>query len=919
MSMVGKSLAHYEITAEIGKGGMGEVYQAKDTKLGRDIAIKVLPEEFARDGDRIARFQREAKLLASLNHSNIAAIHGLEAADGAHFLVLELVEGQTLAERIKGGPIDIEEALKLGLQIAEALEAAHEKGVIHRDLKPANIKVTPEGKVKVLDFGLAKAYAGDPENMNLSNSPTLSDMATQQGVILGTAAYMPPEQAKGKTVDKRADIWAFGVVLFEMLTGRQLFAGETASEILAAVIKSEPEWNSLPPNLHPRIRFLLERCLEKDPRNRYSGVNDARVDIEKVLADPGGVFARPAASSGSPTLLRQILLWGAVTVILVIVAGIVAWNLKGPEPRQVVHLGYELPEDQQLMQTPWGSVSVAVSPDGSKFVYLATDGLYLRSLDQSDARRMPISDNIGGAFFSPDSKWLGYFSTADKKLKKIAISDGVPMDLCELQRDFAGAHWCQDNTIVFSEFPAGIMRIPDTGGTPEPLFNTGNAGLPLMANILPGGKNVLFTSLIDGQTKNVMIYSLESGEMKELFPGESAVYYPTGHIVYNETNSRKLCARTFDLDRLQDTGGTVLLMDGIVGSSLAQNGTFIYVKQAGDPLQPGDAGFSEVRQPGRTLWWVDRSGVGEQIDTPEYMYNYLKISPDGEKIALTADIQGNLDIYVLDLFRDNVLSQLTFNKLVDQQAVWSPDSERIAYTAMGSEVDEIGGVFGIYLKAADGTGEAEYLSTSPGKVVIPYSWSEDGETLLTGEVPGSMKNFDIGMIPLEGDHTNQLLLKEECEEKQPQLSPNGQWLAYTSDESGKTQVYVRHFPDMKGRWKLSTDAEGGNSPRWSHDGTELFYIVGDNVAEKVMRVKVETETSFSHGNPEVLFEGDYLGMIATNCFPYDVHPDGKRFLMMKDASPAAESAEEPKAVPSPHKINIVLNWDLELMQRVPVN
>jgi serine/threonine protein kinase len=307
--MIGKTLAHYEISAQIGRGGMGEVYQAKDTKLGRDVAIKVLPEEFARDADRVARFQREAKLLASLNHPNIAAIYGLEEAEGTHFLVMELIEGDTLRDRIKSGPVPVEEALKLALQMAEALEAAHEKGVIHRDLKPANIKVTPEGKVKILDFGLAKAYVGGQENISPMDSPTISAAATQQGVILGTVAYMSPEQAKGKSVDKRADIWAFGVVLFEMLTGRQLFTGETASETLASVMKSEPEWDNLPPNLHPRIRLLLERCIEKDPKNRYSGISDARVDIQKVLADHSGVIVQPVTAAEPRTRLRTMLPW----------------------------------------------------------------------------------------------------------------------------------------------------------------------------------------------------------------------------------------------------------------------------------------------------------------------------------------------------------------------------------------------------------------------------------------------------------------------------------------------------------------------------------------------------------------------------------------------------------------------------------
>jgi serine/threonine protein kinase len=376
--MIGKSLVHYEISAQIGKGGMGEVYQAKDTKLGREVAIKVLPEEFALDTDRVARFQREAKLLASLNHPNIAAIYGLEESDGTHFLVMELIEGETLKDRIKSGTIPVEEALKLALQMAEALEAAHEKGVIHRDLKPANIKVTPDGKVKILDFGLAKAFAGDQSNINLADSPTISAAATQQGMILGTAAYMSPEQAKGKIVYKRADIWAFGVVLFEMLTGKSLFSGEDVSSTLARVLEREPDYSTLPQMLHPRIQFMLERCLRKDPKDRYSSISDARVDIQSVLADPSGVFAQPSFITKPKKRLRVGISWLAAALVFgLVIAGVAVWYLKPPEPPDITRFYYELPEGQQF--STLNAKVLAVSPDGKQFIYNTSKGIYLRS------------------------------------------------------------------------------------------------------------------------------------------------------------------------------------------------------------------------------------------------------------------------------------------------------------------------------------------------------------------------------------------------------------------------------------------------------------------------------------------------------------------------------------------------------------
>jgi eukaryotic-like serine/threonine-protein kinase len=425
--MIVKTLGHYEITSQLGRGGMGEVYQAKDLKLGRDVAIKVLPEEFAKDADRVARFQREATLLASLNHPNIAAIYGLEESGGTDFIVLELVEGETLADQLKRGPIPVEESLKLALQIAEALEAAHEKGIIHRDLKPGNIKVTPEGKVKVLDFGLAKAFAGEQADLNLSNSPTLSQAATQQGVILGTAAYMSPEQARGKAVDKRADIWAFGCVLFEMLTGRAAFSGKDVTDILAAVIRSEPEWNNLPSNLHWRLREVIERCLKKDAKDRYHDISDVKADIQRVLTDPSGVLVQPVTVLEARSRLRTMLPWIAAALILgVIIAGVAVWKLKPSKPRQVVRFFYDLPEEQQF--TDLNFEMLAVSADGKQFIYCTPGGLYLRSMNELETKLIIGTETIPtNPFFSPDGKWIGYRSAADGKLKKIAISGDAVM------------------------------------------------------------------------------------------------------------------------------------------------------------------------------------------------------------------------------------------------------------------------------------------------------------------------------------------------------------------------------------------------------------------------------------------------------------------------------------------------------------
>jgi len=911
--MIIKTLGHYQITGQLGKGGMGEVFLAKDQVLGRDVAIKVLPEEFSRDADRVARFQREAKLLASLNHPNIAAIHGLEESGGMSFLVLELVEGETLADQIRRGPIPVEESLKLALQIAEALEGAHEKGVIHRDLKPANIKVTPDGKAKVLDFGLAKAFAGDKE-VNLSHSPTLSDAATQQGIILGTAAYMSAEQAKGKTVDRRADIWAFGVVLFEMLTGRQLFTGETVSETLAAVIKSEPEWERLPPNLHPRIRLLLERCLEKEPKDRYGVIGDARVDIQKALSDPGGVFARPAAAAEPQTKPRPPYRWIAAAVVLTaLAAGAIFWMRPAP-PTQlplVTRFEHELPKDQIVLDSI-GLPMLAVSSDGSKFVYSTAGGLYMRSAGELEARPIPGVTGIPVApFFSPDGKWICYWSVGDGQLKKIAVSGGVPVTLARSSYP-AGSTWNADNTIMYGQSGTGtgvsIMRVPANGGTPE-LVVKGQAG---PNQFLPDGKSVLCT--LTPPPYKVAVMSLKSGEIKELFPGDTPRYLPTGHIVYAVGNN--LFAAAFDLNRLEAAGTPVPVIEGVfrLGDSgfplyaVSDNGTLVYVPQTS---------WAAATLPQRELVWVDRGGREEPLGALPNSYRSPRISPDGTRVSLsveagrTDEARNSSDIWIWDLAR-KTLSRLTFGGGFNMASIWSPDGKRIAYLGLRNTTSAV-----VYWKAADGTGKDEPLGAKEPAVGCPSSWSDDGGSLAlmeltvfaSGTAVGEELGSNIGVLSTSGERKYRLLLGEKYQEIQPRISPNGRWLAYASDESGRYEVYVRPFPEVEGgRWQVSTS--GGDSPLWSRDGRELFYRSGD----AVMSVSVKTEPSFSLATPGVLFRGNYVAsafkLIDFEPAPWDVSPDGKRFLMMKPRS-SGDAAEG-------RKIMVVMNWQEELKQRVQV-
>jgi serine/threonine protein kinase len=886
----GTKLSHYEITSQIGKGGMGEVYQAKDQKLGRDVAIKVLPEEFARDSDRVARFQREAKLLASLNHPNIAAIYGLEESDGTHFLVMELIEGQTLDDQIKSGAIPVEESLKLALQIAEALEAAHEKGVIHRDLKPANIKVTPDGKVKVLDFGLAKAFAGEQADLNLSNSPTLSVAATLQGVILGTAAYMSPEQAKGKSVDKRADIWAFGAVLFEMLTGKPAFPGDDISEILASVIKGDSNLALLPKNIHARVRELLNRCLQKDLRKRYADIADARYEIEQVLADPGGVWVQPKMEGESLKKLKFGLPWVAViTALGIIIAVATVWRLKPPESKRVTKFDFELPAGQQL-----GSLNERafdISPDGRQIVYKTEDGLYLRSLDEMKPRLIPgTEDNPQKPFFSPDGKWIGYISGADGKLKKISVKGGMAVPIADVNST-GFFSWGENDSIVYADGES-IWRISAKGGDPKLLFKSNE--ICISPQVLNDGKTVMYTA--GSSPMKIILQPLESGDRKELFPGDTARYLPTGHIIYAVETS--LYIIPFDDERLEPKGYPVLMAQGVLRSggapqyAVSDSGTLVYV--------PETFAASAIQ---RTLVLVDRDGNEEPISAPPDNYRQPALSPDGKKLAIVIGPTLGCDIWIWDLVREAFDTRLTSSGEINVNPLWSLDGKRIVFTSFQE------GKLGLFWKSADGTDEVESFFSLPGisLEIFANSWAEDGNILLLQEQQGGQ--VDIGILSLKNERNRKPLLQNSYYEGQPRMSPDGHWIAYSSDEAGRREIYVRPYPDInKTRHTISTS--GGDNPLWSLDGGELYYRKGNSV----MAVSIETEPEFNARKPTVLFSGEYITTAQGDIPPWCMHPDG-RFLMIKP-TPSKDGESENLG---PRKINVVLNWFEELKQKVPVD
>jgi Tol biopolymer transport system component len=712
----------------------------------------------------------------------------------------------------------------------------------------------------------------------------LSVAATQQGVILGTAAYMSPEQARGKAVDKRSDIWAFGAVLFEMLTGQAAFQGEDVTEILASVVKADVNLDLLPPKIHPRISEALIRCLQKEQKKRYADIGEAEYEIERVLADPGGVFIQPISAVKPRRKARIGLPWAAAVFILgSIIAAIAVWNLKPVEPHRLTRFDYDLPEGQQFGRTVYSAL--AVSPDGRQFVYSTGNGLYLRSLDEWTAKLIPGTEGeTAQPFFSPDGKWIGYLSGGDRKLKKIGINGGAPVALCDF-KTFMGAYWGADNTIIYGTRESGIMRVSANGGTPQSLIKP-KSGLATLPQILPDGKSILFTGVDGGTRLTIMVQSLKSGEPKPLFAGVGARYLPTGQILYAVENN--LFAVPFDPDRLETTGGQVPVVEGIDMTfaqpyALSDSGTLIYI--------PGTTSSSKSN-----LVWVDREGKEEPLGAGPDFYNFVKISPDGTKVALGITSGKSEDIYIWDTDRKN-MTKLTFDEADDSFPLWTPDGKRIVFRSLRDK-------FGIYTKAANGTGEDEFLAPSGN----PMSWSKDGKTMVVGFLGGGTDN-DIGMLSLEGDKTIKPLLREKGNQAVPMVSPDGRCLAYMSDESGRYEVYVRPFPNVNSdKWKVSTD--GGRMPKWSRDGRELFYWTDD----VLMAVSVETEPEFKPGAPKVLLKRKPIVSYSMGSpgISWDVDLDAKRFLMIKPAVDGNESAEGP-----PRKINIVLNWTEELKRLVP--
>jgi serine/threonine-protein kinase len=901
---IGTQLGSHEITALLGKGGMGEVYRARDLKLKREVAIKILPEEFSRDTDRTSRFQREAELLASLNHPNIAAIYDVEEANGSCYLVLELVEGDTLADRLRRGPIPVDEALHIARSICEALEAAHEKGVIHRDLKPANVKITLDGKVKVLDFGLAKALEASPASAIMSNSPTLSLAATNVGVILGTAAYMSPEQARGRSADQRSDVFSFGCVLYEMFTGRQAFQGEEVSDVLASVLKTEPDLTLLPPNLNSKIRELLRRCLEKNPKARWHAIADVRVEIEAILADPRGVAIdeRHQAAAPKPVWKRALPLIAAV-ILTAAITGTAVWNFKAVQPLPVIRFPISLGEGHQFLFV--SRPSVTISPDGTQIVYEADRRLYHRSMSELDARLIPGSDTFtstGNPIFSPDGRSIAFWAASDQTLKKIAVTGGAAVTICPADNTY-GMSWGTDGTIVFGQGTKGIMRVSANAGKPEQVVSLKPGELAYGPQMLPGGEALLFTlargdALEDWDNAKIVVQSLKSGERKTLVErGSDARYISTGHIVYAFGGT--LFAVAFDLRHLQVTGGQVPVVEGVrrAGSttgaahfSFSNTGTLIYVP---GPASPG-MGDQQV------LALMDRKGMIETLKVPPRSYRFLRVSPNGKRVAFTSEQGKDANVWIYDIGGTTAPRQLTVGG-ANRYPVWSADGERVAFQS------DREGELAIFWQRADGVGAAERL-TKPeqGVAHIPDSSSPDGLYLSFTATRGT--ESAVWTLSLKDKDKKATIFAQapSAMVRNSSFSPDGRWLAYSSSEMTTTsRVWVQPFPNPTGaKYPI---LEYGH-PMWSPDGKELFY---NSANGQLSVVSITTKPGFEFG------AASRVPGVITTTNPlrtprlWDITRDGK-FLI-------AVSTDQASGTVAPAQIQVVLNWFHELQERVPVN
>ena len=873
---------------------MGEVYRAEDTSLGREVAIKVLPETFASDSRRLARFEREARILASLNHPNIAGIHQVEESGGVHFLIMELVEGEDLASRLARGPVPVEAALELARQVAHGLEAAHEKGVVHRDLKPANIQLTPEGQAKILDFGLARRESA---STGQSHAATLTAPMTQAGAILGTTAYMSPEQACGQPADAQTDIWALGVVLFELLTGRRAFMGESSSETIAAIIEREPAWELLPERTPALARSLLRRCLAKDPAHRVRNVTDARLELDEASREarhrPSGKSEVVTGRTGGLRSAWAFLAGAALALVLT--AGWALTRREPPAPPEIRRFDLSPPTGVEL-RAGIGSGILAISPDGRLVAFAGryTDGpspprIFLRSVEQLEAKPLVGSDGGSTPFFSPDGRWIAFW--ADGAIRKLLVDGGEPLTVCQT-RALRGASWGDDGTIVFatSGGDRGLMRVAADGGDPVPLTSPETEGGEIdhrWPRHLPGGQGLLYVART-GRLRSrdrIMHLSLTTGESRTLWTGgEKPTYVATGHIVYSLLGS--VYAVGFDSKRLELSGAPVPVLQGVrspegsgaVRLEVSGRGHMVYV--------PGRS-----RPPDADLVAVDRNGAVETLLDARLSFESPVYSPDGARVAVAVSTTAeDYDIWVHDLAAATA-SRLT--RAGGTHPIWSPDGQWVVFSSFGSQ-------FGILRIRSDGSGSAEPL-TSSTVLQFPGSITPDGQSLVFMEQTRDA-GWDISRLALDRGGEPAKVLATTGAEMQPALSPDGRWLAYSSSQSGRTEVYVRPF-DRPGS-TVRVSRSGGASPVWHPAGSELFFRETQDVSRasrRILSVSVAPGPDLVIGQPRLVAETDFDFLSKWSWREYDVSPDGEHFVIARPF----DTEDAPRLVYAPNWLDEV--------------
>jgi serine/threonine protein kinase len=858
----GQHLLHYRLIEKIGEGGMGVVWKATDTSLDREVAIKVLPGVFADDAQRLARFEREAKLLAALNHPNIASVYGLHEHQDVRFLAMEYVQGEDLARRLARGPLSVDEALDVARQVAEALQSAHDSGVIHRDLKPANVVIAPAGQAKVLDFGLAKAFEVDPsEQVSPSLSPTLTSAGTVAGVILGTAAYMSPEQARGEPVDKRADIWAFGCVLFEMLTGRMVFQEKTVSDTLASVLKGEPDWSLLRSDVPQSIRRLLQRCLKKDARQRLHDIADARLEIEETLATPADerVVAQSGARSRFPLGLTLLLVAAGLAI------GLLVGLQLAPSPSEQRIRRFFLPVD---LEPGRRSISGPVlSRDGRRIVYESDRSLWLRDLDQATPRPLNGTDGASMPFWSPDGTQVGF--RKEGSLWRIPVGGGQPVLICDESPQFYGASWGDDGRIVFSTLD-DIREVAAQGGEPKVILKKNTEKEQHFHEVyqLPGGRGQLVVRHLDEAYDTIMLWAggkrvdvltIEGGDLR------APTYSPTGHLLFTRTReSEGLWAVPFSLSRLEVTGEPFLVVPKGAYGGASSDGTLIYVdSEAGSDVE---------------LVWFDSQGtILGTIGQPQRDMQDPAVSPDGTQVAVSGKENEDWDIWIHG--EGGRKERLTFDKGRELMPHWSPDGSRILYH------HPPGPVASIYAVDWDGGGDR--------KLIIDGRRVSLAQDRIAFVRTGDTTRGDLWWSSLDTNGDAEAFLQTDADESSPALSPNGRFVAYTSDESGTPQVYIRPFPEGSRKWQVSV--EHGWHVFWSPKGDRLYY----HTYNKVMEVQVSTDPVLRLGTPRLFIDPDRSTLSHGNGI--DVTADGKRFVGIRRVETTGEDEVE-------EGIHVVLNW-----------